>query len=285
LKQDDDFYFKVAMGEITKKRKHFEKYMKLVLRLKTEQYVHLMSVVNWLYSNSDTYLRLLMSSFRRANKNMFPSTLVHGDLRGENLLFKQKHINEFMMYDFQCIKEMNGMIDISYHIASSMNISDRRKHERDLLVGYYNKMRELGASDLTWEEVLLMYQLNHVWIVMVTTFSISSNAKVDDAQPPRDVPSDKSSSMGLQYILRSNAVIKDWNVLKALERWSKKLHDDNTIDRFTRKEQLEILPESFSDLLKVDDNSTSKLVVEKEQDDSGEYVGVRSSSSSQCTIS
>ena len=63
-----------------------------------------------------------------------------------------------MVFDFQCIKENNGMLDVAYHIGSSMSVKDRRLHERDLLIHYYNVMRQRGVTDLTFAEILLINQ-------------------------------------------------------------------------------------------------------------------------------
>ena len=270
LKQDDNSYFKVAMSEVSKKSDYFEKVLKHGLEIEPKEYEHMIDVVRWLQNNQETYLRLMTNLFQRRNGNLFPSTLIHGDLRSENILFPQTHMKEFMVFDFQCIKENNGMMDIAYHIGSSMSVKDRRLHERDLLIHYYNVMRQRGATDLTFAEILLMYQWCHVWLVIVSVFGVATDSTKSKDKSKHD---EKSKKVGVAFINRSNGVCKDWNVLAALNFWSKKIQDDNTIDLLTREEQINILPNGYLDLLERDDE-VKLLAREKKKISSEEEEGL-----------
>ena len=157
LKQDNDFYYSIVVKEMKKKAKSVERVMSRDLQLKPKQYQHMLNVVQWLEKNGDLYKRFVTHGLRRINKNQYPSTLTHGDLRGENILFPQEHMKEFMLFDFQLMKEVNGVNDIAYLITSSMSVKERRIHEKNLLIQYYNEMKRRGASDLTWEEILFSY--------------------------------------------------------------------------------------------------------------------------------
>ena len=282
LKQDDGSYFKIALAQISKKGLIFEKIIKHGFKLEPKVYQDMFDVVRWLQSNRKLFLRFMLNFFRRRNKNLFPSTLIHGDLRSENVLFPQTHFNEFMVYDFQCIKEASGMLDVAYHIGSSMSVKDRQLHERDLLIHYYNVMRQRGVTDLTFAEILLMYQFWNIWLVMVSVFGIGSTKNEKD----KSKIDEKSAKVGLAFITRSNAVCKDWNVLAALRIWSKKIHDDNTIDRLTRKEQIEILPNEFHDLLNRDDECSPGIhSTSSSSSDEKNLVGLKSRRRNMCIIS
>ncbi len=289
LKQDDDSYFKIALAEISKKGSIFEKIVKDGFKLELKVYQDMFDVVRWLQSNRKLFLRFMLNFFKRRNKNLFPSTLVHGDLRSENMLLPQTHMKEFMVYDFQCIKETSGMLDVAYHIGSSMSVKHRRLHERELLIHYYNVMRQRGVTDLTFAEILLMYQFWNVWLVMVSVFGIGSTKNEKD----KSKIDEKSAKVGLAFITRSNAVCKDWNVLAALRMWSQKIHDDDTIDRLTRKEQIEILPNEFHDLLNRDDEAPATPSPGEPSPGSGSstrdneenLVGVKSRRRNMCIIS
>ena len=198
LKQDDDSYFKIALAEISKKGSIFEKIVKHGFKLERKVYGDMFDVVRWLQSNRKLFLRFMLNFFKRRNKNLFPSTVIHGDLRSENMLFPQTHMKEFMVYDFQCIKEASGMLDVAYHIGSSMSVKDRRLHERDLLIHYYNVMRQRGVTDLTFAEILLMYQFWNIWLVMVTVFAIGSTKNEKD----EGKVDEKSLKVGLSFITR-----------------------------------------------------------------------------------
>ena len=157
LKQDNDFYYSTVMKELKKKAKKVEQLMSLELKLGQNQYQNMFNVVQWLDEYADLYKRLVTHCLRRIDKNMYPSTLTHGDLRGENILFPQEHRKDFMLFDFQLMKELNGATDIAYLIVSSMTVKERRVHEENLLIQYLNEMRKRGASDLTWEELFVSY--------------------------------------------------------------------------------------------------------------------------------
>ena len=62
-----------------------------------------------------------------------------------------------MLFDFQLMKEVNGVTDIGYLLVSSMTVKERRVHEENLLVQYMNEMKKRGAADLTWEEIFVSY--------------------------------------------------------------------------------------------------------------------------------
>jgi hypothetical protein len=261
LRQNDDFYYTAVLKELRKKASAVEAVMTGDLQLKPKQFQDMMNVVNWLVTNGDLYLRFVCNSFKRVNKNMFPSTLVHGDLRGENILFAQQHMDEFMLFDFQLMKELNGVNDIEYLIASSMTVSERRKHERDLLVLYYNEMKKRGASDLTWEELLLTYPMAHTVLAIVTCFAVVDNITGEGKNDP------KTRAISIEYVLRTNAACEDWNVMASLNYIPKKLHEDNTIDRMTYKEQLEVVPEIYCDLL---EGGGTSITSSKNDDDDGD---------------
>merc|ERR1712146_775666 len=66
----------------------------------------------------------------------------------------------------------------------------------------------------------------------------------------------KTRGTAIEYVLRSDAAVKDWNVMPLLKLLPKKVHDDNTIDKFTLEEIMSTLPtQKFRDLLKAESGS------------------------------
>ncbi len=177
-----------------------------------------------------------------------------------------------MLFDFQLMKEVNGVTDIGYLLVSSMTVKERRVHKENLLVQYMNEMKKRGAADLTWEEIFVSYayvslflslftlsytyktcpinSLAHTVTCIITAFAVVDNISGEGKHDP------KTRKTALEYVLRSDAAVKDWNVMSLLKLLPKKVHDDNTFDKFSLEEIMPILPtQKFRDLLKAESGS------------------------------
>jgi aminoglycoside phosphotransferase (APT) family kinase protein len=75
-----------------------------------------------------------------------PSTLGHGDLRLDNLLFGPGNEDPIVAVDWQAIRPSKGLRDFAYLISHSMNVEDRREHEIDLLRRYTERIGSFGIS-------------------------------------------------------------------------------------------------------------------------------------------
>ena len=202
-------------------------------------------------------------------EHRYPSTLTHGDVRGENILFPQEHRKDFMLFDFQLMKEVNGVTDIGYLLVSSMTVKERRVHEENLLVQYMNEMKKRGAADLTWEEIFVSYayvshlslseglhlqtcptnSLAHTVTCIITAFAVVDNISGEGKHDP------KTRKTALEYVTFGRSCER-LECLVFTETLAKKVHDDNTLDKFTLEEIMPILPsQKFRDLLKAESGS------------------------------
>jgi hypothetical protein len=60
------------------------------------------------------------------------------------------------------------MHDVSYYLATSMQVADRRRYERELLTYYLDKLRKEGGTDVPdFDEAWFEYRLAAVWNVYV----------------------------------------------------------------------------------------------------------------------
>lgn len=75
-----------------------------------------------------------------------PCTLGHGDMRLDNLLFDIGGRDPIVAIDWQAARPSKGVRDFEYLISHSMDVDDRRAHEKDLLARYVANINALGVS-------------------------------------------------------------------------------------------------------------------------------------------
>jgi aminoglycoside phosphotransferase (APT) family kinase protein len=75
-----------------------------------------------------------------------PSTLGHGDLRLDNLLFGQDDKDPIVAVDWQAVRPSKGLRDFAYLISHSMDVEDRRANELDLLRRYVERIGSFGIG-------------------------------------------------------------------------------------------------------------------------------------------
>lgn len=90
--------------------------------------------------------RFVSSAAVWAEHNPGPQTLVHHDLRVDNLLFGD---GEIVFIDWQTIGWGSAMFDFAYLIGTSLEVDTRRRHEAELIRRHVADLRELGVS---WTE-------------------------------------------------------------------------------------------------------------------------------------
>jgi hypothetical protein len=77
-----------------------------------------------------------------------PRTLVHGDFRADNLLFGQ---DRPAVLDWQTCSFGTGLSDLSYFLASSLQVPDRQRHELNLVRRYHAGLAARGVP-LSWDD-------------------------------------------------------------------------------------------------------------------------------------
>lgn len=75
-----------------------------------------------------------------------PSTLGHGDMRLDNLLFGRDGKDPIVAVDWQAVRPSKGLRDFAYLISHSMNVEDRRANEVDLLRRYVERIGAFGIE-------------------------------------------------------------------------------------------------------------------------------------------
>ena len=95
-----------------------------------------------------------------------PNTVVHGDYRGDNVLFGSEDLNEMAVIDWQGCGLGCGMYDVAFFLGTSVSIGDRRKLERDAVDEYHDVVSRLGAKSLTRDDCWRSYRQNMLGTLM-----------------------------------------------------------------------------------------------------------------------
>lgn len=114
--------------------------------------------------------RFVGSAADWAQLNPGPQTLVHHDLRADNLLFGE---GEIVLIDWQTIGWGSAMFDFAYLIGTSLEVGTRRRHEAELLRRHVAELQELGV-DWTESEAQDIYRWAACAVLMMLVPPISS---------------------------------------------------------------------------------------------------------------
>lgn len=95
-----------------------------------------------------------------------PNTIVHGDYRGDNVLFGSEDLNDISVIDWQGCGIGCGMYDIAFFLGTSVSIGDRRKLERDAVDEYHDIVSRLRAKSLSRDHCWRSYRQNMLGTLM-----------------------------------------------------------------------------------------------------------------------
>jgi aminoglycoside phosphotransferase (APT) family kinase protein len=106
-----------------------------------------------------------------------PTCVIHADTHSGNVYLDST--GRACWLDWQIAQRGHWSTDVSYHIASVLDVADRRAHEKELLRGYLD---ELGALDIEapgWDEAWQRYTTGFAWGYFLWVITrISSRAVV-----------------------------------------------------------------------------------------------------------
>ena len=136
----------------------------------------------------------------------FPYTLVHGDLRSDNIFFPEGE-PEPIIIDWQTCGMGQPMTDIARWLTQSIDIETRRGGEEALLSIYHERLLERGVKGYTHKAMMSEYQLNLV--VTLLMFSMSMD-EIDQS-------SERAAPLFHAMYSRLEAALEDWDVEKILK--------------------------------------------------------------------
>ncbi len=103
--------------------------------------------------------------------------VIHGDTHSGNSYLDASGAACWL--DWQVVQRGNWATDVAYHIATVLDVEDRRDHEAGLLRHYLLQMEQLGAAVPSWEEAWALYASSFAWGYFLWVITrISSRAVV-----------------------------------------------------------------------------------------------------------
>ncbi|NGX58723.1 MAG: hypothetical protein K940chlam3_01631, partial [Chlamydiae bacterium] len=89
-----------------------------------------------------------------------PKTIVHADLRADNLLFGPPGTREeVVILDWQIAMRSMGAFDVARLMAGSEPIKERKGHHMEVVRCWHSTLLEHGVEDYPWEEALYDFRL------------------------------------------------------------------------------------------------------------------------------
>lgn len=102
----------------------------------------------------------------QAHQATLPRTLLHGDAHVGNTYCLPDGMRGYL--DLQLAARGFCMHDVSYTIVTSLNVEDRRAHERDLIAGYRQRLADLGVgAPSTLDDLLYEHRLAMAWCLYI----------------------------------------------------------------------------------------------------------------------
>lgn len=95
-----------------------------------------------------------------------PRTFVHGDYRGENMLFGAGADGDFAVVDWQGCGLGAGLHDVAYFLGANVATDDRRRIEREALEEYHDIVCRLGAEGFTFDDCWRGYRQNMLGVLV-----------------------------------------------------------------------------------------------------------------------
>lgn len=107
--------------------------------------------------------------------------MVHGDFRLDNLLIDTTGADPTITtVDWQTYGVGNPLSDVTYLVATSLSVDERRAHEQRIVKSYHQGLLDAGVPDFTWEDCWTEYRR-----AAFSGFPITVIAAVSVEQTPR----------------------------------------------------------------------------------------------------
>lgn len=89
-----------------------------------------------------------------------PKTIVHSDLREDNLLFPPKgEEGSILILDWQITIRGVGAFDVARLLGGSELVQERKGHEFEVLKRWHDNLLQRGVKDYTWEDAVYDFRL------------------------------------------------------------------------------------------------------------------------------
>lgn len=133
-----------------------------------------------------------------------PRTIVHGELRADNLFFQAD--GSLVLLDFQTVQQASGAGELGYLISQSIPTDVRRGHDEELVRRYWEALRREGVTDYPWDQAWEQYRLGVAYNIIFPGMAAMSYEGADA----------RGQALLVQMLARAGAAIVDNHCLELL---------------------------------------------------------------------
>jgi aminoglycoside phosphotransferase (APT) family kinase protein len=134
-----------------------------------------------------------------------PLTILHSDVHIGN--WYQTGAGRMGLCDWQCPSRGHWSRDVAYAIGAALSIDDRRRHERELLARYIERLREHCGVRLDFDQSFLHYRQQMLHALAMWTITLRHSPLLPNMQ---------SEAMTLAMIERIGAAVTDLESLDSV---------------------------------------------------------------------
>lgn len=107
-----------------------------------------------------------------------PRTLVHGELRAENLFILPD--GEILMIDFQTVAQHAGVVDVAYLVVQSLRADVRRGQDEGFVQRYVDGLAAAGVEGYSFDEAWRQYRIALAFNLLLTGLAFAEYERTDD---------------------------------------------------------------------------------------------------------
>jgi hypothetical protein len=131
-----------------------------------------------------------------------PATYVHGDTHIGNVYLDDGRVG---FLDWGLSRVSTHLRDVSYFLTMSVDIEERRRHQRDLLQGYLDALRAAGGADIGFDDAWAAHRLQASYTVVATFLAYMPSYASGDGV-----------GLGNALLARADAALDDLEVVDAV---------------------------------------------------------------------
>jgi hypothetical protein len=102
-----------------------------------------------------------------------PVTLIHGDLRADNLLFGCEPSSEIVFLDWQLANRSLATIDIARLLGDSEPPAERRGHQLEVFTAWHDGLLRAGLANYDLDDALADFRLAVLYCLLIPVFAFT----------------------------------------------------------------------------------------------------------------
>ncbi|HLM17757.1 MAG TPA: phosphotransferase [Acidimicrobiia bacterium] len=131
-----------------------------------------------------------------------PATYIHGDTHIGNVYLDGDRVG---FLDWGLSRTSTHLRDVSYFLTMSVDVEERRAHQRELLQGYLDALRAAGGVDISYDDAWAAHRLHASYTVVATFLAYMPSYAASDGV-----------GLGDALLERSDAALADLDVVEAV---------------------------------------------------------------------